>query len=276
MAIRLIALDLDGTLLTSDKRVSDRNRQALERCARRGIHIVPATGRMPASMPKAVRELFGVRYAISANGASVDDMRTGNSLVKNSIFWEDALRIIDLVRPYPVMYDSYIEGLGKTDNRFLEHLDEYVDRPEQIELIRTTRSGIPDLRAYIETNHPAVDKINVTFRDEETRRELRGLLEKQDGIVVTSSVPNNLELNSSKAGKGEGLAFLTEYLHLKRDETMAFGDEENDLSMIKQAGLGVAMGNGIAALREQADFVTRSNDEDGVAAAIERFVLQGA
>ena len=273
MTVRLITLDLDGTLLTSDKRVSERNIRAVKSCIEKGIYVVPATGRTKSGLPDALREIPGVRYIISANGASVEDMETGGILVRRSIFWKDAMRIIDLVRPYPVMYDSYIEGMGKIENRFLETLGEYVKKPELIKLIRNTRTGLPDLKEFIGEHHPAVDKINVTFKEEDTRKKLRGILEAEQELSVASSVPNNLELNSKEASKGSGLKFLTEYLHLKQEETMAFGDEENDLSMIMQAGFGVAMENAVPAVKAQADFVTDSNDDDGVASAIEKFVL---
>ncbi|MEF9955140.1 MAG: Cof-type HAD-IIB family hydrolase [Clostridium sp.] len=273
MAIRLIALDLDGTLLTSDKRITPATKRALESCIERGVRIVIATGRNIADIPKEIKEISGLRYVIAINGAMVADLETGEMLLRRSIFWKDALQIIDMLRSYPAMYDAYIEGLGKTELRFCETLDQYIPNLTTRSLVRRSRDGIPDMYEYIAKHQSIVDKINVTFKDEQTKEQVRGQLLNMKQIVITSSVPNNLELNFHEATKGSGLSFLTNYLHLKKEETMACGDEGNDLAMLKQAGIGVAMGNGADFVKQQADFVTTSNDEDGVAAVIQRFVL---
>lgn len=273
MAIKLIALDLDGTLLTSDKRVSPAVREALESCIEKGIWIVPATGRSSTGIPPEILTVKGLRYAIATNGASVEDLVENKVLLKHRIEMQYALKILDIVKTYPVMYDAYIEGMGKSEYRFLEALEEYVPNSEIRRLIRQTREGVNSLRDYIEEREVDVDKINVTFKDRAIQKELENILLGLDQIVVTSSVANNLELNAKAATKGNGLAFLTEYLHLKREETMAVGDEGNDQSMIEQAGIGVAMGNGNEQVKSRADYVTATNDEDGVAEAIKKLVF---
>ena len=116
-------------------------------------------------------------------------------------------------------------------------------------------------------------KINLFFKEPDLRSQIRDQLKEFTGILVTSSMPFNLEINHPDATKGNGILRLASILGLKKAQTMAFGDGENDLSMIQEAEIGVAMENGIQSLKEAADYVTLSNDEDGVAAAIEHVIL---
>lgn len=273
VGIKLIALDLDGTLLTSDKQLTPVVMAALEECIQKGIYVVPATGRMHAGIPAGLKNMPGIRYIIAANGAVIEDVQEGITLARSSILWRDALNILDVFKHLPVMYDAQIAGVGKSEHRFLQNLELYVTDPAIRQMILDTREGVQDLRRYIEEQQINVDKFNITFKDEEMRAQVRKELQRFKDIQITSSLSNNLELNCLEATKGNGLAFLTEYFHLKREETMACGDAENDESMIRQAGMGVVMGNASAYMKELADFVTDSNDENGVAVAIKRFVL---
>lgn len=273
MGIKLIALDLDGTLLTSDKQLTPVVKAALESCIQKGIHVVLATGRMHAGIPAVLKNMPGIRYIIAANGAVIEDIKEKRVLARKSILWRDALQILDKFRHLPVMYDAQIAGIGKIEHRFLQNLETYVSDPAIRQMIRETREGISDLRSYIEEQQNDVDKFNITFRDEVARAQVRKELQRFKDIQITSSLSNNLELNCMEATKGNGLAFLTDYLQLNRPETMACGDAENDESMIKQAGIGVVMRNASLYMKGAADFVTDSNDDNGVAVAIERFVL---
>ena len=112
MTIGLIALDLDGTLLDSQKNLSERNRRALERCARMGIQIVPTTGRAVDGITQEVRSLPGVNYAISTNGGTVADLVKGTSLKRCTLSNAKALEVMDIVKRYRAMYDPYIDGRG--------------------------------------------------------------------------------------------------------------------------------------------------------------------
>ncbi len=273
MSIKLIALDLDGTLLDSRKRLSPQNKQALEACIARGVYIVPCTGRVAMGIPEEIRCIPGIRYAITVNGATIEDMETGQILESHLLDKEAALEIMELAREYPVMYDVYAAGQGISENRFLNDLEPYGLTEEMIAMIRRTRKAVPDIREYVRQWPGQVDKVNLFFHDPETRSRLRKLLEAREDILVSSSLPMNLEINGAGAAKGNALLALAEHLGLKREETMACGDGDNDISMIKMAGLGVAMENAVPDILEAADWITGSNDESGVAKAIETWVL---
>lgn len=275
MKIRLIAIDLDGTLFDDNKCIPEENIAALKACVERGIEIVPATGRISSGLPAEVTNLAGVRYAIMANGALVADLKEDRIIAACRLDAETAAGIMQTARDssYDVMYDVYANGYGVTQSFFYENVEHYMVTPRQADVVRKTRRVVPDSIAYVREQCSGVEKINLFFADMGERAQMRKRLAAIPGIVVTSSLPNNLEINAAGAEKGNALRQLREYLGLKREETMAFGDGENDLTMIREAGTGVAMGNGEETVKAEADLITAANNEAGVARAIKKYVL---
>lgn len=272
MDIRLIALDMDGTLLNDQKELSPGNRAALESCIRHGIAIVPATGRPAAGIPEDLREIAGVRYGICTNGARVEDFQEGKIISLELIPWELAYEVLELLSGYPVAYDPYINGRGKMEARFRNHLDQYGLPPAMQRLVLSSRDEVEDELALVRSWKAPVEKINVFTTDKKLRMELWEKLARYNELIVTSSLDYNLEINAATATKGNALLRLAEYLGLKREQTMAMGDGSNDLSMIESAGVGVAMANSMEMLKQKADYITLSNEADGVAAAIRHFL----
>ncbi|MEY8356991.1 Cof-type HAD-IIB family hydrolase [Lachnospiraceae bacterium 54-53] len=272
MNIKLIALDLDGTLLDSKKQLSDANRQALSLCIQKGIWIVPCTGRTISGVPAEVKGIPGVRYAITTNGGVIEDLEEKKVIDTRMLPWELALELLQTVDAYRVMYDPYIDRRGITEPRFFEHLSEYNLSQELQDMVRDTRDIYPNIIEFVKKSRKPVEKINLFFADMEERARLRAELEKRNDILVTSSMPLNLEINALGATKGDAILRLASHLGIEREQTMAIGDGENDFSMIQKAGIGVAMRNGREELLAAADYITDTNDEDGVAAAIKRFV----
>lgn len=273
MGIRLIALDLDGTLLDSQKHLPERNKKALQACIERGIYIVPCTGRIAIGIPEIVRSIPGVRYAITVNGGTLVDMEENRVLDERLILPRTVLEIYDLLEEYHVMCDAYIQGEGFSERYCFEHMDEY-GIPEVVQqLVRQTRTPVDNMRNYIKNRNCMVDKLNLFFSDRGERSQARKKLESRSDVLVSSSFPYNLEVNGQGGSKGEGLVRLAEILGLKKEETMAFGDGENDLSMIGNAGILVAMNNGVEELKKAADYIAPDNDDAGVAQIIEKLVL---
>ena len=275
MTIKLIATDLDGTFLDDRKQFLDANMKAFAECAERGIHIVPATGRTIVGVPEEIRNLPGVRYVITSNGASVVDVKTGEVISACTMSTETVVKIMELARDSQddIMYDAYVGGIGYTKQEFWDNLLHYVPNPAILDLVRKTRKPVPDNIEYIKESGASPDKINLFFVEEEARVRMRKVLAEIPEILVTSSLPNNLEINAVGADKGGALLRLAELLGIRREETMAFGDGENDMSMLRMAGIGVAMENAEDHVKAAADYVTVTNNEAGVAAAIRKFVL---
>ena len=273
MDIRLIALDLDGTLLDSKKRLSPANRQALIQCVLKGIWVVPCTGRTVHGIPAEVKDISGIRYAITTNGAVVEDMEEQRVIDTQMLSWEHALELLRMMDSYRVMYDPYVDRRGITEPRFYEHLSDYGLTSELQEMVYQTRDVHPNIIEFVVRSRKPVEKINLFFPDMEERDRLRTELEKRGDVLITSSIPNNLEINAFGATKGEAILRLASHLGISEKQTMAIGDGENDFSMIQKAGIGVAMKNGSKELLAAADYITDTNDEDGVASAINRLIF---
>ena len=269
--IRLIAVDLDGTVLNDRKQLTPRTAAALAAAAAQGVEIVPATGRTAAGLPAELLALPGVHYAITSNGARMMDLAAGRPLCELYLAQDKALAAFDILARYDCMADLFqdVQGYTTAANRAAayrfvpENLREYVLR---------NRAVVPDLRAFIAQQARGVEKLTVFFLDEAERRrawaEVAAL-----GVDVVSSLPLNMEINAAGVDKGAGLLALAAQLGLPAGALMACGDGGNDTAMIKAAGLGVAMANAFPEVKAAARFVTASNNEDGVALAVERFVL---
>ena len=272
--IRIIALDLDGTLLDSDKNLSEANRAALAAAAAKGILVVPTTGRFFGMMPPAVRDLPFVRYAITVNGAQVYDRETDTAIVREELPLEQALAIMRYLDGFDVIYDCYQDNWGRMTRAMQEKAEEYAQCPHYVKMIREFRKPYPDLKDYLAEQGRDVQKIMLFARDPAVRdRILADIQTHFDNLAVSTSTFNNLEINVATAHKGRAIERFAAHFGWTLANCMAFGDGLNDLSMVKMAGTGVAMANAAPEVLAAADYVTLSNDEDGVAAALEHFGL---
>ena len=275
MTIKLIATDLDGTFVNDQKQLIDENVQAFAECAAQRIQIVPTTGRTIVGVQDEIKNLPGVQYVITSNGATIVDLKSGTIISKCLMKPEIVVKIMELAQNSEddIMYDAYIGGVGYTRQSFWDNLAHYVPNQGIHDLVRKTRKPVPDNIEYIRENCEYVDKINLFFVKEEARVRMRNVLADIPGILVSSSLANNLEINAAGADKGNALIRLAAHLGIRQEETMAFGDGENDVSMIRMAGFGVAMENAEECVKAVADHITVTNNEAGVAAAIRKFVL---
>ena len=272
--IRVIGLDLDSTLLRDDKTISDYTKRILEKAIERGIYVLPATGRAMNAVPECVRAVKGIRYAVCSNGASVVNLETEEELYSSKIDLEYALEILDKLEAYGTMYDCYIDGCGYTEKRFYDFLDHYGVEPHIKKLINSTRMPIDNLKEMMIKLGKPVEKFNMFFLDLEERARIYEELSKAPGIKVTSSLTNNLEINGVNCNKGAALLGFAERMGFTREQVMACGDGNNDYDMICMCGVGVAMMNAVELLKEAADYITYTNEEDGVAKAIERLCMR--
>ncbi len=274
--LKIIALDLDGTLLDSQKRLSAANRDALARAAARGALVVPTTGRFFGMMPAAVRDLPFVRYAITVNGAQVYDRVADAAIVREEIPLETALAVMRLLDGYDVIYDCYRANWGWMSAAFKEKAAAYATDEHYLKMVQDFRRPVPELKAHLAATAAGgdVQKIMLFARldgpADATARIAEAVRTRFPEIKVTSTTWNNLELNIASAHKGVALARFAE---LTCANCLALGDGRNDLTMIEAAGVGVAMANAHPDVLAAADYVTLSNDEDGVAAALAHYGL---
>lgn len=273
--VRIAALDLDGTLLDSQKRLSEANHDALAKAAAAGVLIVPTTGRFFGMMPPAVRDLPFVRYAITVNGAQVYDRETDAAIVREEIPLDMALELMRLLDRHDVIYDCYRCNWGWMTEALQAKADAYAPDAHYLKMIREFRRPVPELKAHLRATAKDgdVQKVMLFSRNvPEGKAEADAICAEVSAafpeIKITASTWNNLEFNIASATKGNALKRFAETLGLTLANCVAFGDGLNDLSMIEAAGTGVAMANAHPQVLAAADIVTSSNDDDGVALSL--------
>lgn len=271
----IIALDLDGTLLTPEKRLTTRNLYAMENAAELGWEIVPTTGRFYNGMPEFIRELPFVNYAITINGAQVIDLKRRLIVYEAEMPYQQAVKIMEYLDDYPVVYDCYMGGKGWMSESHKERIDSIVADPHSRQMLRDLRQSVPDLKQFLLEEKQDVQKVQFFIKDDMQHiRMMYSMPNKFKDVAVTTALDQNIEITHEHANKGDALIALAQYLGVEKKDTVAIGDGHNDLPMIRIAGTGVAMTNGIQQIKDEADWVTLSNDKDGVASAIEKFCLE--
>ena len=276
--IKLVALDLDGTLFDNSSRISERNLTAIRSITDKGIHVVISTGRPFEGIPFDQIKGTGINYAITANGSGIYEISTGKCLYENAMDEELVTPILNFLLTRDIHMDAFIGGKGYTPVQCVETAQKLTVPSSIKNYIITTRTRLDNILQFIHENQLKVQKMTLNFYpavdgtliDRET---VRKFLVSNPSITTVCGGYNNLEFTRADANKGVGLRKLAEILGVNPDATMAIGDTENDLAIIEAAGIGVAMGNATDAVKAKADYVTTSNTEDGVAAAIEHFIL---
>ncbi|WP_143319060.1 Cof-type HAD-IIB family hydrolase [Clostridium sp. HBUAS56010] len=280
--IRLIASDMDGTLLNPLGEISPKNIAAIKALEQKQVGIVVCTGR---NYPDAYEPLEKAGIScdiICMNGAAVFD-RNGEKLRNQPLLKSQVHAILNICRPYSVIYDFMTEeGSTTTASReelkrsFENHIflsmlsEEHTFETIESRFAFTTESSLL-------SSDTDIYKMSVVHENQKFLQEIRLLLEKEEGISIASSAPNNLELTHAKAQKGSALMEYAVRNKIRPNEILAIGDSENDLSMLRlPIGYTVAMGNASELVKKHTRLITRSNEKDGVAYAIEALILSEA
>ncbi|MBQ6371931.1 MAG: HAD family phosphatase [Oscillospiraceae bacterium] len=276
MKIRLITFDLDGTVLDDSKNIPAENIVALQTAAEKNILVVPASGRIYRFMPEAVRTQLAARYFIAANGGEVYDAAEDKVLYSAQIPLDMVLQVLDHMDSLDVLYDCYADNTRYACTSFSAHADDYFSGPLMNSMLHNyilrTMQETDDLRTFITERNRSLQKLQMYFRDSDERlRQLHMLPQLFPNLAVSTSLPNNIEINSAEATKGKALAALCSRLGIDSSEVIAFGDGLNDLDMLQFAGLSVAMGNADPLIRQNSLYVTCSNNESGVGKALRHF-----
>lgn len=276
--IKLVALDLDGTLFDNSSRISERNLTAIRSITDKGIHVVISTGRPFEGIPFDQIKGTGINYAITANGSGIYEISTGKCLYENAMDEELVTPILNFLLTCDIHMDAFIGGKGYTPVQCIETAQKLTVPSSIKNYIITTRTRLDNILQFIHENQLKVQKMTLNFYPAADgtlidRETVRKFLVSNPSITTVCGGYNNLEFTRADANKGVGLRKLAEILGVNPDATMAIGDTENDLAIIEAAGIGVAMGNATDAVKARADYVTTTNTKDGVAAAIEHFIL---
>ena len=273
--IKLIAFDLDGTMLHGFAELSERNRRAMEKANDADILVVPATGRVRNFIPPCLTELPFIRYAITSNGGAVWDILENKVLCTDLIPTETALEVQKIFDDYELYVEYYVHGRGVTKRGNPDKARTIFGFSEEKYYFLTKDYTFTDnLSAYLKETHAEPEKINMMFIPESVRPEILARLQKLGGIELTFSNVDNIEINKKGCDKGTALYSLCKVLGIDPKNTMAAGDNGNDLGMLKAAGFAAVVGNGIEEAKAIADAVVAPCIEDGFAEAVERFALR--
>ncbi|MCI9682250.1 MAG: HAD family phosphatase [Lachnospiraceae bacterium] len=271
--MKLIAFDLDGTLLKDNKELTARTLDALRKASEAGIHLVPTTGRLYDGVPEEIRTLPFIRYVIGANGAEVYDAWEKKTLHRAEMDRGEIQRFFDAAENAAAIIGCYKGGKAYMGKKDMEMMEAYSPGQVLFRMMRRIYIPVADLREYLLESGETVQKLMLFFADlEERRRVLEEMKTSLSDLSVSSSVINNIEVNAKEANKGAALRFLREYLNIEPEATAAFGDGSNDVTMLLEAGVGFAMENACAEAKEAADRMALSNEQEGVAREIERLL----
>lgn len=261
--------DMDGTFLTSDKRISEASWAALDAIHAAGMYFVPCTARAFNGLDPQLLAHPAVRYVVASNGASVVDLATEQEIHAVHMTLEHVMAIYQVARDFEdTTFDVFAGGACYAHRSRYDRLDEFAGKLSTLSSLQANRTPYDEPTEEFLPTLTDFERITIYWKDPQDRDALMAAFSQDQKLAIVRSVPNNLELSDPAATKGGALSWLCEHLGMTAADAVAFGDYINDISMIEAAGCGVAMQNAADEAKAAADLVTVTNDEDGVARVI--------
>ena len=270
--MKIVAIDLDGTLLNTASNLSEYSKKVLGKTPEHDILFIPTSGRTFRSIMAKVGDVPGIRYAIGSNGTVITDCQDGRIIFDRKIALETSYAIYSHIREEGGFFCGYCGN-----DSYLEEEDVRIIRATRInpaitEDLLSTDIRVSDMGGLIQSGELVFGKVFITFIDPDDLAACVKWLERFDDIVYGYSTPYTVEIFAKGSNKDIALDFLRQHLGVEREDVIAIGDSENDLSMIRYAHLGAAVENGMDILKENADLIIASNDEDGPAHLLEKMM----
>ncbi len=264
--IKLVMVDLDGTILINHKDISKDTEKTINYLLASGVEVVPTTGRFFSSIPKYFTENGKFKYVVSSNGALITN--NTNNIFKKTLNTELALKILANSK------DIYDRAFVVTNQGIVRSESETVSRkfisPEILEMFNKNTITVKNISTHIKNHQLEVKKIEFIFKDKTVRDNHLALFENIEEINAVTSTNTNIEITANGASKGSALHFLKDHLNLDINQILAIGDSSNDISMLKEAGISVAMGNASEEVKAISSMVTDSFDNEGFTKAIKK------
>jgi len=274
MDYKLICIDMDGTLLNDEKKISENNIRAIRLASGKGVRIAVCTGRIFTSAD-FFSELLGVKSpVIASNGAYIREKDRDEVVYKATLGVEKCKKLLSVFRQYNLYPHYYTSDIVFTEKLihssiFYQEVNKTLPKDKQVKII-----VVKDWNEIFEKYENEIFKGIAVDEDLEKLQSAKNTLRNMEDFEVVSSRFDNFEVMNKGVSKGNAVKVLANYYGINSEQVICIGDSENDLSMIKFAGLGVAMGNGSQVVKEAAQYITDSNNCDGVAKVIEKFVLE--
>ena len=276
MGYKLVCIDIDGTLLNSKHRITERTKDVILKAHKMGVHIVISTGRMYTDA-EYYSNLIGVKSpVIASNGAFIKEKNNDAVIYKDVLGENLSLSLLEIFRKHDVT-PYYCTPHRFYYGNFMFKLFYFATK------ILGTRSNKLDAqyvyswdqwKKILHDEKDDIVKSEIIFRDPASIYELRNELKDIDELEIVDSSKYNIEITRKGVSKGKAVERLAILYGVKREEIMTIGDSQNDITMIEYAGLGIAMGNSEDVVKQKADYVTDSNDNEGVANAINKFIIE--
>ena len=277
--IKLVALDMDGTLFNDKLEITEENQRAIRAAIESGTHVIISTGRPYVALPIEKLTDLGIRYVITSNGGGVYRIPEKECVYSSCMPPEVIVPIIRHLQTKDIQYDAFISGnrYRESDRQHLvERMTQFPEATRQ--MVKTNATFVDDLAAFIEERSLDVEKMTInfyplpdgTYKD---RDDVWSYLSANPQITALCGGYMNVEYTMAGTTKAMGLRFLADMLDVPMECTMACGDTQNDADIMQAASIGVAMGNASDDIKAIAVFVTKSNNDSGVAYAIDKFVF---
>ncbi len=276
--MKLLVLDVDGTLFGSDGKVSMSSIEAMKKAQEKGVTIMLASGRDYSSLPLDQLKDVDIPYVITCNGSAAYKTETKETLYEECLDTEEMLEVFAYVLERGIHLNVQMNGGNYTEKKCQSYIRNMAVPDYVKEVLDETCEPLDDIVEFVRKNEVDILKVTLNFQMKEdgeylNREEVNQYLKKLPDIHVVDGGFANLEFNKAGVSKASGIRFMSKYLGIPKEDIMAIGDSENDIEMLKEAGLGIAMGNALDEVIAVADDVTAPNDEDGVAKAIEKYIL---
>ena len=273
MKYKLIAIDMDGTLLNSQNEISERNIKALHKAAKKGVYVVLSTGRILKSALYYSKFLETINPIVACNGAIVSCGYGKDIIYEKSVGIGASKKIIGLAEENNLYYHFYDKDTLYSKIRNENTIKYYESYEDNLGKQGIKFKMLEEPMEVLNDKELNIYKFVLIDEDKDKLLDFRERLRDIEEINISSSWSNNIEVMNEGVSKGSGLKHLCQSLNIDKSQVVAIGDNENDISMFEMAGLAIAMENGDQIIRKYSHVVTDTNDENGVAKAIEKHVL---
>ncbi len=279
MSVKIILTDLDGTLLAkSQVAVPTKNMQALKKAAEKGVHIVPCTGRSCAMLPPELLSADYIRYVVSCHGARVYDRKTGRTIYEDVFSPEESYEILKVLENKHIYMEVAADGEIYVEKHLDEHLEDYPTPIHHVWFMSDKRYiAVENIADYFLTNKLRIEKVNTYSMPPELCEDIYNKISAFDFVKHTRlGVTPDLEFSHCTLDKMKAVTALLEELNISLEDAFGIGDSSSDYDLLCAVGTSVAMGNAIEADKRVAKYITDKNTENGVAKAIDKYVLSSA
>lgn len=267
----MIGVDLDGTLFTSNKEITDRTYKVIQQTVRKGNVIVPVTGRPISGIPQSILTCKEMEYVITSNGAVTYSLKEDRIIDNKYLPMASCKLIYQSLQNFASVFEVFVEGVAYEEELSFQNLIQRYNDTMYSDYIAKSRKVVKNIGDFLCSGK--VDEISVMFGKMDVAHTAIQEIREMTGHQIVETVQGEFEIYDRCAGKGNALLNLGKKLGFLKEEVVAIGDSNNDIDMMEKAGFSIAMENSPGNVKNKADAITLSNDRDGVAEAIIKYIL---